>query len=189
MVRQGKRAIHKCPRVEGGISGPEKLQGPVPKSNSVGCYRQLNSSGLLKQTRRNPLSGHVCSPVENHDLVPSLPDNSKSQAHSRVPESDGRPTVRLNLCLALTVTCYFLAFTGIVPKFQESSKGNLSVVLNELTKAPFEPIKDTDPKHLTLKTAFLLALAYDKRRSEIHAWVADKVSNLGQWEKVHLFPS
>ena len=67
-------------------------------------------------------------------------------------------------------------------------KWNFSVVLNELTKAPFEPMKDTDLKHLTLKTAFLLALA-GKRRSEIHAWVANKVSNLGQWEKVALFPS
>ena len=58
-------------------------------------------------------------------------------------------------------------------------KWNLSV-LNELTKAPFEPMKDTDLKHLTLKTAFLLALASGKRRSEIHAWVVNKVSNLGQ---------
>ena len=68
-------------------------------------------------------------------------------------------------------------------------KWNLSVVLNELTKAPFEPMKDSDLKHLTLKTAFLLALASGKRRSEIHAWVANKVANLGQWEKVALFPS
>ena len=67
-------------------------------------------------------------------------------------------------------------------------KWNLSV-LNELTKAPFEPMKDIDLKHLTFKTAFLLALASSKRRSEIHAWVANKVSNLGQWEKVTLFPS
>ena len=67
-------------------------------------------------------------------------------------------------------------------------KWNLSV-LNELTKAPFEPMKDTDLKHLTLKTAFLLALASGKGRSKIHAWVANKVSNLGQWEKVALFPS
>ena len=50
-------------------------------------------------------------------------------------------------------------------------------------------MKDTDLKHLTLKTAFLLAFASDKRHSEIHAWVANKVSNLGQWEKVALFPS
>ena len=59
-------------------------------------------------------------------------------------------------------------------------KWNLSVVLSELTKAPFEPMKDTDLKHLTLKTAFLLALASSKCHSEIHAWVANKVSNLGQ---------
>ena len=50
-------------------------------------------------------------------------------------------------------------------------------------------MKDTDLKHLTLKTAFLLALASSKHHSEIHAWVANKVSNLGQWEKVALFPS
>ena len=43
---------------------------------------------------------------------------------------------------------------------------NLSVVLNELTKVPFEPMKDTDLKHLTLKTAFLLALASGKCHSE-----------------------
>ena len=52
-------------------------------------------------------------------------------------------------------------------------KWNLSVVLNEFTKAPFEPMKDTDLKHLTSKTAFLLALASGKR-SGIHAWVANK---------------
>ena len=42
-------------------------------------------------------------------------------------------------------------------------KWNLSLVLNELTKAPFEPMKDTDLKHLTLKTAFLIALSSGKR--------------------------
>ena len=68
-------------------------------------------------------------------------------------------------------------------------KWNLSVVLNELTKAPFEPMKDTDLKHLTLKTVFLLALASCKRRSKIHVWVANKVSDQGHWEKVSLFPS
>ena len=68
-------------------------------------------------------------------------------------------------------------------------KWNLSVVRNELTKVPFEPMKDRDLKHLTLKTAFLLAVASGKCRSEIRAWVANNVSNLGQWEKVALFPS
>ena len=76
--------------------------------------------------------------------------------------------------------------TGIIPKVPEIF---LSGTFLLFTKAPFEPMKDTDLKHLTLKTAFLLALASGKRRSEIHAWVANKVSNLGQWEKVALFPS
>ena len=68
-------------------------------------------------------------------------------------------------------------------------KWNLYVVLNEFTKAPFEPMKDTDLKQLTLKTAFLLAFASSKHCSKIHAWAANKVLNLGQWEKVALFPS
>ena len=420
VVRQG---THKCSRAEGSFSGPSKVQGPVSKPNSVSCHRQLNSGSLHKQTRRNPLGGDVRSPVEDHDLVPSLPDNTKSQRHSRVSECDGRPAVQVEpssvnrmvtastgvqtdlsqvvhsscrsichspepqtstvrvssprpkclghrcsehklvgshcLCLpshgspslgdpksqaiqlpdhcnsprlardalilgpsaALNrdptstssvknssqtvpqlcvpqqstasqpprlvsrsgqlqeqgfsvevaeriaapqrssrtiyqskwalferwcrensvdfsipsikqVSDFFMYLyqdlnrrpstidgyrTAIVdtlgptglhisqssdlnrllsslhrdrPKISRNlPKWNLSVVLSELTKAPFEPMKDTDLKHLTLKTAFLLALASGKRRSKIHAWVANKVSNLGQWEKVALFPS
>ena len=34
-------------------------------------------------------SAEMCSTVEDRDLVPSLPHNIESQAHSRVPECDG----------------------------------------------------------------------------------------------------
>ena len=416
MVRQGKKATHKCSRVESGLSGPSKPQGPVSEPNSVGCNGQLNSGSLHKQTSRNSLSRDVRSPVEDHDIVPSLPDNIESQTHPRVSECDGRPSVQVepsavnrmvtasagvpsdlskvvhssfrSICLSsepLTSTvrissprpkclghrcsehkldgshCLCLPSDGspsqgdpknqsmplpdhhnslrlardalvlgpsaalnrdptstssvnnssqAVPQLcvpqqsttsqpphlvsrsgqlqeqvfsvevaeriaapQRSStrtiykskfalfekwcrenlvdfstpsvkqvsfmylyqdlnrrpltidgyrtaivdtlgpaghhisqssdlhrllsnfhrdrpksstnlpKWNLSVVLNELTKAPFEPTKDRP------QTAFLLALATGKCRSEIHAWVANKVSNLGQWEKVTLFPS
>ena len=37
------------------------------------------------------------SPVEDHDLVPSLPDDLKSQTHSRVSECDGRPSIHVRL--------------------------------------------------------------------------------------------
>ena len=47
---------------------------------------------------------------------------------------------------------------------------NLSLVLRQLTKAPYEPIKEASLRHLTFKTVFLLALGSGKRRSEIHAW-------------------
>ena len=424
VVRLGKKTSHKCPRIEGGLLGPSGLQGPVPEPNSVSCDGQLNSGSLHQQTRRNPLSRNVCSPVEDHDLVPSLPHNIESQAHSRVPECDGRPTVQVQpsavnrmvsapagvqtdlpevvhtscrlICHSpepqtstVRISCPRLKGLGhrcakhkldqphglCLPSYGSPSQGDpkdqamslpdhrdsprlardalvlgpsaalnrdptttpsvndptqtvpqvcvpqqpttaepprlvsrsgqlqeqgfsvevaeriaapqrsstrtiykskwalfekwcrensvdfstpsvkqisdffmylyqdlnrhpstidgyrttivdtlgptahhiphnadlhrllssfhrdrpkssrnlpkwsLSVVLNELTKAPFEPMKDTDLKHLTLKTAFLLALASGKHRSEIHAWVANKVSNLGQWEKVALFPS
>ena len=95
VVRQGKKATHKCSRAEGGFSGPLKVQGPVSKPNSVCCHRQLNSGSLHKQTRWNPLGGDVRSPVENYDLVPSLPDNTKSQTHFQVSECDGRPAVQV----------------------------------------------------------------------------------------------
>ena len=89
VVRQGKKATHKCPRVEGGLPGPSKLQGPVPEPNSASCNGQLNSGSLHKQTRMNSLSGDVCSPVEDHDMVSLLSHNIKSQTHSRVSECDG----------------------------------------------------------------------------------------------------
>ena len=95
VVRSGKKATHKCPRIEGGLTGPSRLQGPVPEPNSASCDGQLNSGSLHQQTRRNSLSRDVCSPVEDHDLVPSLPHNIESQAHPRVPECDGRSTVQV----------------------------------------------------------------------------------------------
>ena len=74
---------------------------------------------------------------------------------------------------------------GSSEKFQESSKEEpFLVVLNELTKTPFEPMKDTDLKHLTLKNAILLALVFGKYHSEFMPG-----STLGQLEKVVLFPS
>ena len=424
VVRPGKKATYKRPRVEGGLTGPLKFQGPVPRPNSSSCNGQLDSGSLHKQTRRNSLSRDVHSPVEDHDFVPPLSHNFKGQTHSRVSECDGRPPIQVQpstvnrkvtastgvqtdlpevvhsscgavchssepqtpslcvsnhrpkglgyrcsehkldgshcLCLpsygspsqgdpknqamplpdhrnsprlardalvlgpsaalnrgptttpgvndatqtvpqvcvpqqsttaqpprlvsmsrqlqeqgfsvevaeriaapqwSSTRTIYkskwalfekwcrensvdfstpsvkqisdFFMYlyqdlnrrpstidgyrTAIVdtlgptahhiahnadlhrllssfhrdrPKSSRNlPKWNLSAVLNELTKAPFEPMKDTDLKHLTLKTAFLLALASGKRCSKIHAWVANKVSNLGQWEKVAWFPS
>ena len=95
VVTPGKRATHKRPRIKSCLYGPETLQTPVSGPNSASCNGQLNCGSLHKQTRRNTLSGDVCTPVENHDLVPSLPHNIESQAHSRVPECDGRPAVQV----------------------------------------------------------------------------------------------
>ena len=66
---------------------------------------------------------------------------------------------------------------------------NLSLVLRQLTKAPFEPLKEASLKHLTFKTVFLLALGSGKRRSEIHAWLHKNTRHQSDWSKVSLYPS
>ena len=66
---------------------------------------------------------------------------------------------------------------------------NLSLVLYQLTKAPFEPLREASLKHLTFKAVFLLALGSGKRRSEIHAWQRKNIRHQSDWSKVSLFPS
>ena len=62
--------------------------------------------------------------------------------------------------------------------------GNLSLVLHQLTKAPFEPLRKASLKHLTFKTVFLLALGSGKRRSEIHAWLFKNIRHQENWTQV-----
>ena len=66
---------------------------------------------------------------------------------------------------------------------------NLSLVLHQLTKAPFEPMRQASLKHLTFKTVFLLALGSGKRRSEIHAWLYKNIRHQENWSQVSLYPS
>ena len=66
---------------------------------------------------------------------------------------------------------------------------NLSLVLHQLGKAPFEPLRKASLKHLTFKTVFLLALGSGKRQSEIHAWVYRNIRHQDNWTKVSLYPS
>ena len=66
---------------------------------------------------------------------------------------------------------------------------NLSLVLHQLTKAPFEPLREASLKLLTFKTVFLLALGSGKRRSEMHAWQHKNIRHQSDWSKVSLFPS
>ena len=66
---------------------------------------------------------------------------------------------------------------------------SLSLVLHQLTKAPFEPLKEASLKHLTFKTVFLLAPGLGKRRSEIHAWQNKNIRHQSDWSRVSLYPS
>ena len=120
-MRLGKKATHKCSRIEGDLPGPSKVQGPVPEPNSVSCNGQLNSGSLHKQIRRNSLCRDVLPPVEDHDMVSSLSHNITSQTHSRVSECDGRPPVQVE---PSTVNRMVTASTGVqtdLPKVVHTS--------------------------------------------------------------------
>ena len=62
-------------------------------------------------------------------------------------------------------------------------------MLQQLTKALFEPLKETFLKLLTFKTVFLLALGSGKCTSEIHAWQNKNIRHQADWSKVSLYPS
>ena len=63
------------------------------------------------------------------------------------------------------------------------------MVLHQLTKPPFEPLRKASLKHLTFKTVFLLALGSGKHRGEIHAWLNKNIRHQADWSKVALYPS
>ena len=54
---------------------------------------------------------------------------------------------------------------------------DLGIVLEALSKTPFEPLREAFLKHLTLKTVFLLAMASARRRNELQALVFDPQYN------------
>ena len=66
---------------------------------------------------------------------------------------------------------------------------NLSLVLHQLTKAPFEPMQKASLKHLSFKTVSLLALGSDNKHSEFHAWLYKNIRRQGNWSRVSLYPS
>ena len=66
---------------------------------------------------------------------------------------------------------------------------DLSLVLQALTKPPFEPLKGASLKLLTHKTVFLLSLASGKRRGEVHSWTYRSLRNSPNWLEVTVSPS
>ena len=68
----------------------------------------------------------------------------------------------------------WIVSTETDPKDGGIPSWNLSRVLHQLTKAPFEPTKEVSLKYLTFKTVFLLAL---------------DIRHQSDWSKVSLYPS
>ena len=164
VVKSGEKATHKCPRVEGGFTGPPKVHGPVSKPNSSSGNGQLNSGSLHKQTRRNSLSGDLCAPVVDHDMVPSLSHNIKSQTHSRVSECDGRPPIQVQpSAVDGMVTASALVFKQICHKWFTPHVDQFATHLNHKLPLYVSPIPDPkawDIDALNINWTALTAYAY-----------------------------
>ena len=104
--------------------------------------------------------------------------------------ADKRGNVTINVSKDENLTRLLDSFHRDRPKGRRGIPSwNLSLVLHQLTKAPFEPLKEASLKHLTFKIVFLMALGSGKRRSEIHAWLHKNIRHQSDWSKVSLYPS
>ena len=123
-------------------------------------------------------------PFQDRKLQPSTIDGYRSAIADKLGNST------INISKDVNLTRLLDSFHRDRPKGRRGIPSwNLSLVLHQLTKAPFEPIKEASLKHLTFKTVFLLALGSGKRRSEIHAWQNKNIRHQSDWSKVSLYPS
>ena len=121
---------------------------------------------------------------QDRKLQPSTSDGYRSAIADKLGNSP------LNISKDENLTRLLDSFHRDRPKGRRGIPSwNLSLVLHQLAKAPFEPMKETSLKHLTFKTVFLLALGSGKRRSEIHAWQNKNIRHQSDWSKVSLYPS
>ena len=92
----------------------------------------------------------------------------------------------LDLTQCPELNALFKNFDLEIPKKSLSiPKWDLSLVLMSLMKSPYEPLHKASLKDVTMKTAFLIALASAKRISELQG-LSGVVSHSHQWKKVTL---
>ena len=121
---------------------------------------------------------------EDKKLQPSTNDGYRSAISDKLGDTT------INISRNDNLTRLLESFHRDRPKGRRGVPSwNLSLVLHQLTKAPFEPLREASLKHLTVKTVFLLALGSGKRRSKIHAWQHKNIRHQTDWSKVSLFPS
>ena len=119
---------------------------------------------------------------EDRNLQPSTIDGYRSAIADKLGNSP------FNISKDENLTRLLDSFHRDRPKSRRGIPSwNLSLVLHQLTKAPFEAIQEASLKHLIFKTVFLLALGSGKHRSEIHAW--QNIRHQSDWSKVSLYPS
>ena len=102
--------------------------------------------------------GDVRSPVEDHDMVPSLPDNIESQTHSRVSECDGDLLSRSNQVQSTEWSLHPQVFHQICQKWFTPPVNLFATHLNHKLPLCVSPVPD--PNALNIIWTGLTAYAY-----------------------------
>ena len=148
------------------------LLEPLPSTNKVSLMRWL-----LRQSQPEPSKWAIfvkwCESHEVDFRSPSVNQIADFLLHLfkernlqpstiegyRTAIADKVGNVELNISKDENLTRLLDSFHRDKPKGRRGVPSwNLSLVLHQLTKAPFEPLRKASLKHLTFKTVFLLAL-------------------------------
>ena len=179
---------------EQGFSGPVATRIEAPQRSSTKTIYEAKWSIFVRwcQTSqvdfRSPSTKHIADFLlhlfQEKNLQPSTIEGYRSAIADKLGNSS------MNVSKDENSTRLLDSFHRDRPKGRRGIPSwNLSLVLHQLTKPPFEPLRKASLKHLTLKTVFLLALGSGKRRSEIHAWLNKNIRHQADWSKVSLYPS
>ena len=180
---------------EQGFSSPVASQIEAPQRSSTRTVFEAKWSVFVRWCEasqvdfRSPSVKHLIADFLLHlfqekNLLPSTIDGYRSAISDKLGISC------LNVSKDENLTRLLDSFHRDRPKGRRGIPSwNLSLVLHQLTKPPFEPHRKASLKHLTFKTVFLLALGSGKRRSEIHAWLNKNIRHQADWTKVYPSPS
>ena len=117
----------------------------------------------------NPTAAQIASFLftlfDTHGLSPQTVKGYRTCLGS-VLNRTGKAKVVLHKTISSMIASMELQRPRVTPVLPQ---WDLGIVLQALSKPPYEPLREVSFKHLTLKTVFLLAMASAGRRSELNA--------------------
>ena len=112
---------------------------------------------------------------------------SAMQGYKAVINSTIKLCTKRDVCNNFYLHSQFRSYKNRRSMFKNDiPKWNLNLVLNSLTKAPYEPMLKSSLKHLTWKTTFLTAFATAARVSELAALSRKRVAHNKDWSHMTL---
>ena len=179
---------------QAGFSAEVATRIEAPQRRSTRAIYESKWSVFVRCCEENKVDVRTPSIKQIADFLLSLFQEKHLQPSTiegyRTAIADKVGNSRINISKDENLTRLLDSFHRDKPKGRRGvPTWNLSLVLHQLTKPPFEPLRKASLKHLTFKTVFLLALGSGKQRSEIHAWVHRNIRHQEDWSNVSLSPS